>query len=155
MRCRNIFDIDNRLLLLARFLFLNFFRLRHSESLQVCQINHADAWHSSFVLILVTRNIIHRKSTIVHRIKGSLHTITADTDIARDFNHFPCNTLCSVTDVADVLVFFFLLFRFVLHLSHFRFLFFFRSLWFVPGQNLVKNFIVIYNFSKIIIAHKS
>ena len=103
MRCRDGLDIQ-----LGRrfFLFLGLFLLQllppgqRIHILQIGQVNHADIRH-----IAKAAHIPHWEPDMVHTVKGLLHTVGTDADLAGNLNHCPGLALRTVADIADILIF--------------------------------------------------
>ena len=105
-------NIEYRLYLLLIFRFL-LFRAMHTgyHTREIRQVDHADSLHTRvrFVIRFLIRarctaqpkaHISKRKSRVIHRIKRPLHTVLADTDIARNADQRTSHRLGSAADIA-------------------------------------------------------
>ena len=103
MRCRNILQIQNRLLF---FLFLlRFLRLLH-RILETAQIDHAYIGHVQQIRIIEFPFI----KLLIHGIKTLLHTVCTDMYVIRKLDHRACLALRSAAEETEFLSFIFLLF---------------------------------------------
>ena len=111
MRCRNIFQIQNRFFCLFFLLFfMDLFRLL-SGILKTAQIDHTHIRHIHQIRIIKFSII----KLLVHGIKTFLHTICTDMYIIRQFDHRSGFTLRSAAEKTEFLLFFlFLIYHFVI-----------------------------------------
>ena len=135
--CRDGMDIQYRiyLLLLFRLFLFDTLHSRH-HSREIGKIDHTDIRHAAGALSLLCflffcrlffcshihiretakskPHISQRKARIVHRIKGSLHTVLADADIIWNPQQRSCDTLRASTDITSSLRLFVMVIRRIL-----------------------------------------